>query len=136
MSVNIFLHLLIRAFCFQNYRACCQLICFWLLSYLKLLKITTFNCWYVTVISGIITSVVSLAGSAVSKDSGHVSIKAQSPDSYRRKYFLFSLCFWTYLRGFTPKIEGLEKFMDYGFVNSILRSGYVPPKDMVCRKLN
>ena len=26
--------------------------------------------------------------------------------------------------------RGLEKFMDYGFVNSILRSGDVPPKDM------
>jgi uncharacterized membrane protein len=44
--------------------------------------------------------------------------------------FLFSLGLWTYIRGFNARIEGLEKFMDYGFVNSILRSGYVPPKDM------
>lgn len=44
--------------------------------------------------------------------------------------FLFALCFWTYLRGFNPRIEGLEKFMDYGFLNSVLRSEYVPPKDM------
>src|SRR5258708_38797604 len=30
----------------------------------------------------------------------------------------------------SPDIHGLEKYMDYGFVNSILRSQYFPPKDM------
>ena len=29
-----------------------------------------------------------------------------------------------------PDIHGLEKFMDFGFLNSILRSDYFPPKDM------
>ena len=29
-------------------------------------------------------------------------------------------------QGFNPKVEGLEKFMDYGFVNSILQSGLFP----------
>lgn len=37
---------------------------------------------------------------------------------------------WAYIRGFQPDIHGLEKYMDYGFVNSILRSSYFPPKDM------
>jgi YYY domain-containing protein len=44
--------------------------------------------------------------------------------------FLTSLIAWSWVRGFQPDIEGLEKFMDYGFVNSILRSEYFPPKDM------
>ncbi len=51
--------------------------------------------------------------------------------------FLFSeICFtlilvlWSYIRGFQPEIEGLEKFMDWGFVNSILRSTYFPPIDI------
>ena len=45
---------------------------------------------------------------------------------------LFSLCliFWSFIRGFQPDIHGLEKFMDFGFVNSILRSKYFPPADM------
>jgi uncharacterized membrane protein len=44
--------------------------------------------------------------------------------------FLFGLVFWSYVRGHQPDIEGLEKFMDYGFVNSLLRSDYLPPIDM------
>ena len=44
--------------------------------------------------------------------------------------FLFCLLGWSFVRGFQPDIHGLEKFMDYGFVNSILRSSSMPPKDM------
>lgn len=44
--------------------------------------------------------------------------------------FFLSLAFWSFIRGFQPDIHGLEKFMDYGFVNSILRSQYFPPADM------
>lgn len=44
--------------------------------------------------------------------------------------FFFILVFWSYIRGFAPEIYGLEKFMDYGFINSLLRSEYLPPKDI------
>lgn len=44
--------------------------------------------------------------------------------------FFIALTFWSFVRGFQPNIQGLEKFMDYGFVNSILRSKYFPPTDM------
>jgi uncharacterized membrane protein len=44
--------------------------------------------------------------------------------------FLGGLFFWAYIHSFNPDIHGLEKFMDYGFLNSILRSDYFPPKDM------
>lgn len=44
--------------------------------------------------------------------------------------FFAALLGWTYVRSFTPEIFGLEKYMDFGFVNSILRSTYFPPKDM------
>ncbi|MDH7476128.1 MAG: DUF2298 domain-containing protein [Microgenomates group bacterium] len=44
--------------------------------------------------------------------------------------FLASLIFLTYIRGQEPSIRGLEKFMDFGFINSILRSKYFPPLDM------
>src|SRR4029079_8158769 len=36
--------------------------------------------------------------------------------------FLFALFLWSYIKGFSPDIHDLEKFMDYGFINSILRS--------------
>jgi len=44
--------------------------------------------------------------------------------------FLFCLFFWTYIRGQEPSIHGLEKFMDFGFINSILRTKFFPPKDI------
>ena len=44
--------------------------------------------------------------------------------------FAGGLFFLTYVRGQQPAINGLEKFMDYGFMQSILRSRYFPPLDM------
>lgn len=44
--------------------------------------------------------------------------------------FLTVLFVWAFIHSFSPDIHGLEKFMDYGYVNSLLRTEYFPPKDM------
>lgn len=44
--------------------------------------------------------------------------------------FFLGLGFWAFVRAHQPDIQGLEKFMDFGFVNSLLRSTYFPPVDM------
>lgn len=44
--------------------------------------------------------------------------------------FLGAFVFWAYVRSQEPSIRSLEKFMDFGFMNSILRSEYFPPKDI------
>lgn len=44
--------------------------------------------------------------------------------------FVAALFFWTFVRGQEPSIHGLEKFMDFGFMNSILRTKFFPPLDM------
>ena len=44
--------------------------------------------------------------------------------------FFASLLTWSIVKSFQPDIHDLEKFMDYGFINSILRSSYFPPRDM------
>lgn len=44
--------------------------------------------------------------------------------------FLAGLSFWSFIRANQPDIHGLEKYMDFGFINSILRSNYFPPADM------
>ncbi len=44
--------------------------------------------------------------------------------------FLGGIIVWSYVRGHEPSINGLEKFMDFGFLNSIMRSGFMPPVDM------
>ncbi len=44
--------------------------------------------------------------------------------------FFAAILFWSLIRGFSPDIHGLEKYMDFGFINSILRASSFPPKDM------
>ncbi|MCX7881593.1 MAG: DUF2298 domain-containing protein, partial [Patescibacteria group bacterium] len=44
--------------------------------------------------------------------------------------FVVSFIFWVFVRGQEPSIRGLEKFMDFGFINSILRAKHFPPLDM------
>ncbi len=45
-------------------------------------------------------------------------------------FFLAALLFWSFIKAHEPSIRGLEKFMDYGFMQSILNSTYFPPADM------
>lgn len=45
-------------------------------------------------------------------------------------FFFFALLFWSWVKAHEPSIRGLEKFMDYGFMNSILHSRYFPSPDM------
>ena len=44
--------------------------------------------------------------------------------------FFITLFFWSYIHAHQPDIHGLEKYEDFGFINSILRSEYFPPADM------
>ena len=43
--------------------------------------------------------------------------------------FITAFLFWGLIRGFQPDVQGLEKFMDIGFTNSIIRSDFMPPPD-------
>jgi uncharacterized membrane protein len=49
---------------------------------------------------------------------------------FQEVIFLLILVVWSFVRGFMPDIEGLEKYMDWGFINSALRSKFLPPQDM------
>lgn len=43
------------------------------------------------------------------------------------------LCFfmaWCYFKGTNPAAYGTERFMDFGFLTTILKSDYMPPRDM------
>ena len=45
-------------------------------------------------------------------------------------FFFLALLFWSWIKGHESTINGLEKFMDYGFTQSILQGKYFPPLDM------
>jgi len=44
--------------------------------------------------------------------------------------FLIFFLAWAFFRALDPDMNGQEKWMDFGFINSILSSDYMPPKDM------
>lgn len=44
--------------------------------------------------------------------------------------FFVLLAIWAYIRSLAPNINNIEKFMDFGFLNSILNTQYMPPSDM------
>lgn len=49
---------------------------------------------------------------------------------FEELFFLAALLFWTWVKAHEPSIRGLEKFMDYGFMQSLLNSTYFPATDM------
>ena len=44
--------------------------------------------------------------------------------------FLALFLLWTYLAGFRPEAYGTEKFMDYGFMATMMRGDYMPAEDL------
>lgn len=45
-------------------------------------------------------------------------------------FFFALLLFWSWVKAHEPSIRGLEKFMDYGFMQSVLNTRYFPSPDM------
>ena len=49
---------------------------------------------------------------------------------FEESIFLLGIIIWSFIRAHEPSINGLEKFMDFGFLNSILRTTWQPATDM------
>ncbi len=97
----------------------------WLLGSLKLLS---FN----------IYTILSMLGSFLIINS-YIAFKTNFLSTIKKNWIIFlfeellflgALFFWSFIRTHEPSIHGLEKYMDFGFINSILRSEYFPPKDL------
>ena len=101
----------------------------WLAASLHILPFSQLSTIFVLVLVGVIGWFVSIK-----------FFKFNSKEFFQNKiikviafeeFLFFSvLLAWGIIRGFQPEINGLEKFMDFGFINSILRSSYMPPADM------
>ena len=78
-------------------------------------------------ILGLLPSVLAIIGSLY---SGQYSSYRDIPGEWRY-YLLFIAVFTAFLivRAYNPDINGAEKFMDHGFLASIIRSPVVPPLD-------
>ena len=100
----------------------------WLLTCLKITPFTGITC--------VILTVICCLGSLLYG----IKCKNRLPDSLPRKqaalvyqeellYFLVFL-FWTYLAGVHPAAHGTEKYMDFGFMQAMMRSTTLPAQDM------
>lgn len=99
----------------------------WILGSLKILPFLSETVWLIILFSA--------AGNFLLFNKNQKEIKKDVQENLKifileEIIFFFALTFWSFIRGFQPDIQGLEKFMDFGFINSILRSHYFPPSDM------
>ena len=111
----------------------------WLLSSLHILKFTSLSCMISVVIGIIINVAIILLKRRINSDHLH-SVKEETTFGFFKKealdfiiveelmFFALFLIF-LYIRGFKPEAYGTEKFMDYGFMTSMMRSDYMPPQD-------
>jgi uncharacterized membrane protein len=99
----------------------------WVLGSLQLLSLTRQITWLVVILLGFLIwknkKLKNFPWEKLIKEKGQVFF-------FEEVLFFISLLFWSYIRGFQPDIHGLEKYMDYGFVNSILKARSFPPLDM------
>lgn len=50
--------------------------------------------------------------------------------AFEEGLFAAGMLFWSYVRGLKPVLDSLEKPMDYGFMMSLMRTDFLPAKDM------
>ena len=100
----------------------------WLLACLKITPFTGITC--------VILTISCCLGSLLYG----IKCKNRLPDSlpwkqatlvYREEILFFIVFFfWTYLAGFHPAAHGTEKYMDFGFMQAMMRSTTLPAQDM------
>lgn len=100
----------------------------WTLAYLHLIPFTR---WGLIIVIALLILIVWLKRSNRKLVSDHFMQKGGLLSSLCfATIFVIALAAWTYVRGLMPKAEGLEKFMDYGFMMSLWRTDWLPAKDM------
>ncbi|MBM3205506.1 hypothetical protein FJZ41_01480 [Candidatus Shapirobacteria bacterium] len=99
----------------------------WFLGSLKILpfeeKSLYFLCLFLIIINFLFLKIFKINFKKILKEKWRLFVLEEV-------LFLACLSFWSWVRGFQPGIHGLEKFMDFGFVNSILKTQFFPPADM------
>lgn len=105
----------------------------WLLSSIKLMKFRAVTC-IIVVILALLFNLYLEYRNRKKKDSieGYwANINKNHIDAIIKEEIFFFLLFllWCYIKGFNPDAHGTEKFMDYGFMTSMMRADYMPPQD-------
>ncbi|OGE71245.1 hypothetical protein A2617_03660 [Candidatus Daviesbacteria bacterium RIFOXYD1_FULL_41_10] len=97
----------------------------WLASSLKILPFSSWGILAIYIIFVISSAIFYYRKKTVSTLRPYLKIFA-----IEELLFLGGFVLWAYIKSFEPSIHGLEKYMDFGFINSILRTDFFPPKDL------
>ena len=100
----------------------------WFLVAVKIIKFTTMTCIVVT----LVCAAASLILYCREQKAGFECIPFAHLDLVYAEELLFFAAFllWTYFAGFHPAAYGTEKFMDYGFMEAMMRSKTLPTTDL------
>ncbi|MCD8153666.1 MAG: DUF2298 domain-containing protein [Clostridiales bacterium] len=100
----------------------------WFLVSIKVLPFTTASCIGVSVACGVLCFFLyrnQLKNGIDCFPEGQLSLIL-----WEEVLFFALFLMWTYLAGFNPKAYGTEKFMDYGFMEAMMRSTTLPAADL------
>lgn len=95
----------------------------WIVYVLGTIKILPFTQMTILIALGVV-----FAGGLVNK--GHKGTKGDKGIILQEIFFFLALLFWSWVKAHEPSIRGLEKFMDFGFMQSVLNSRFFPPADI------
>ena len=100
----------------------------WFLVSIKLLPFGTITCVGVTIACALICFFL------LRKQSGKkiecFPVESISLIYWEELLFFVAFLIWTYVAGFRPAAYGTEKFMDYGFMEAMMRSTSLPATDI------
>jgi uncharacterized membrane protein len=111
----------------------------WFLSSIRVLKFTPLSCVLCVGISIAFNVLIQLLKRRFDRENHRAGVadflfKEKALDTMISEELVFFalLLVFCYIRGFKPDVYGsggTEKFMDYGFMTSMMRSEYMPPQD-------
>ncbi len=107
----------------------------YVIFFLGVIRLVPFSRLSVFLLTGIVIIVLNISIYALLRQSFRAAFINRLKKSwgwliFEEIFFFIMLLFWSYIHAFNPDIHGLEKYMDFGFINSILRSTFFPPVDM------
>ena len=106
----------------------------WLFSSIKVLKFTAFNGYLCLAFLVVLNALLFRKQLKDSKEG--VALKSTEFNDVLSWALIEEVLFFAillgccYIKGFKPQAYGTEKFMDYGFMSSMMRSDYMPPYDL------
>lgn len=100
----------------------------WLLSSLKIVKFTPLSCLVIVLFCTFINGALYFFQRKNKKKM--YSLQKITVVLAEEVLFFALFLVWTYIRGFRPEAHGTEKFMDYGFMTTMMRAEYMPPMDL------